>query len=318
MKRGKILTFRNKAAFLSTAVLATAGVIFLITACAMPEPPTRTALVYGISIYDTDFAEGASGTNNLTYTDNDANDFADALDSRGWSVTRGIANTQVESQSLDATRDAMEADIASLSGTEGLVLFYYSGHGAIYNGEAVIIPFGAIETNEDLITASELFAMFEQAGLRNVVVILDSCYSGGFVEEGASVDAVPPVFAQNYYSGDIQYTLFVDALGDALRGYLSYTGDNNYIVISAAGSGEYSYENGTPYEHGIFTYFLLQAVDADSRNADQDSDGYVTTSELYAYCAAGIDKYWNSKYPSADYLPHLSGTAREYALWASD
>jgi hypothetical protein len=315
MRRGKTLAFRYKAALMSTGVLAAAGVLLLLTACAMPEPPTRTALVYGISIY----APGGEGTgNNLTYTDDDALELASLLATKGWLVKTGISNLDVGNDGSDVTRSAIENDIAALAGTEGLVLFYYSGHGAIYNGEAVIIPFGAIDNEEDLISASDLFAMFEDAGLKNVVVILDSCYSGGFVEEGATIDAVPPVFAQNYYNADIQYTLFVTALGDALRGYLSYAGDSNYVVISAAGSGEYSYEDGTPYEHGIFTYFLLQAMDAESRNADRDSDGYVTTSELYAYCAAGIDKYWNSENPGADYLPHLSGTAREYALWATD
>jgi len=326
MNQGQQNARRGKIPRFGMAVLAAAVVSMSLTTCSMPEAPTRTALVYGISIYDTGAGEGANGTDNLTYTDNDAIDFADALESHGWSVTRGIANTQVDSESQDATRNAMEADIALLAGTEGLVLFYYSGHGSIYGGEAVIIPFGTIDTPSEWITVSDLFAMFKSAGLKNVVIILDSCFSGGFVDEGATVDAVPPIFERGTYSGDISYTWFVNALGDAIAGYLTYSSDSNYVVISASGSRELSWESGA-YGHGIFTYLVLRAAYGD---ADYNGDGYVTTTELYAFCEVNFGQTWNdsnddyevevfvNEYQNADYLPHLSGTAREYALWATD
>jgi hypothetical protein len=288
----------------------------------MPEPPTRTALVYGISIYDTDHGEGVDGTDNLTYTDNDALDLASSLASHGWTVETGISNLDAENDGSGVTRLAIKNDIAALAGTDGLVLFYYSGHGTTIDGEAAICPFGSVPLNintyDELITVSDLVSMFEATGLKNVIVILDSCYSGGFVENGATVDGVPPIFDQSNFNKDIKYTWFIDSLGDAILGYLAYSADSNYVVISAAGSGEFSYEYDLPFEHGIFTYFLLQAIEADVNVADRDDNGYVTTSELYAYCAAGIDKYWNSEFTYADYLPHLSGTAREYALWATD
>jgi uncharacterized caspase-like protein len=262
----------------------------------------------------------------LTYTDNDALDLASSLASHGWTVETGISNLDAGNDGSDVTRSAIEADIAALAGYDGLVLFYYSGHGSIYGGEAVIIPFGTIDTPADWITVSDLFAMFKSAGLRNVVVILDSCFSGGFVDEGATVDAIPPIFEPGTYSGDISYTWFVTALGDSIAGYLSYSSDSNYVVISASGSRELSWESGT-YGHGIFTYLVLRAASGD---ADQDNDGYVTTTELYAYCQINFGQTWNNsnddyevevfinEYQNADYLPHLSGTAREYALWATD
>lgn len=268
------------------------------SACSMPEAPARTALVFGVADY-----EGTG--HDLTYTDDDANSVTTMLTANGWSVTKG----------LDGNADA--GDIANaitgLAGIEGIVLFYFSGHGGLVNGESAIVPYGTIGNESGWITASELTAMFKAAGLENVVIILDSCYSGGFVEDGATVDAIPDVFGDND-SGGITYTWFVDATGDAIRGYMGYEGDSGYVVISAAGAGESSYESDV-YGHGIFTYALLQG--ANSREADLNVDGYATTSELYAYCAAFIDRYWNSV-SSDDYMPHLSGTAREYALWAVD
>ena len=302
--------------------LATLLSLLLLAACSMPEAPTRTALVFGVSKYDVTKAEGTYP--NLTWTDDDAEAIVDELSSQGWIVIDGIADTSSDATNGSAAGlGAITDAIAGLAATEGLVLFYYSGHGGLVNGESAIVPYGTIGTSSDWITASELTAMFKAAGLDNVVIILDSCHSGGFVEGGATVDAIPDIFGDND-GGDVSYTLFVDATDDAIRGYLSYEGDSGYVVIAAAGAGEASYESAT-YGHGIFTYALLRG--ADSGSADLDRDGYVDTSELYAYCAAFIDENWNSTqafaYDSglgqyADYMPHLSGTAREYALWAVD
>jgi len=292
--------------------LTTLFSLLLLAACTMPEAPTRTALVFGVSKYDVTKAEGTYP--NLTWTDDDAEALADALRIKGWTVSEGVADTAIDATNeLAAGLDVITNAIAGLAGTEGIVLFYYSGHGGLVNGESAIVPYGTIGNESGWITASELIAMFKAAGLENVVIILDSCYSGGFVEDGATVDAIPDVFGDNN-GGNIDYTWFVDATDDAIRGYMSYEGDSGYVVIAAAGAGEASYESST-YKHGIFTYALLRG--ADTGEADLDGDGHVNTSELYAYCAAFIDRYWNSA-SSDDYMPHLSGTAREYALWETD
>ncbi len=324
MKRAKPVAGSCKAFKIATMSAAAAVVSLFFSTCAMPGPPTRTALVYGVSRYDIGIS--ATSSPNLSYTDDDAISMAVMLREKGWDVIEGIADSPVDAENTDASRLAIETAISSLAGAEGLVLFYYSGHGSIYNGESVIIPYGTIDLESEWITVSDLLAMFKDAGLKNVIVILDSCFSGGFVEEGATVDAVPPIFEQNTFSGDIAYTWFVNALGDSILAYLSYSSDSNYVVISAAGSMELSWESPS-YEHGIFTYLVLQAEAGD---ADYDNDGYVTTTELYAFCGANFGQMWNDvngnylvevtpgEYQYADYLPHLSGTAREYALWAAN
>lgn len=304
------------------AFASLAAALGLASACGMPEAPIRTALVYGVSIYDAAFAEGVSG--NLTYTDDDARSVAASLLAEGWAIKLGLADTQVAAESQDATREAIEADIAALSGTEGLVLFYYSGHGTLIGGRSYILPYGSTTDYSEMISADELYAMFDAAGLRNVVLILDSCNSGGFVDEGPTADAVPAIFDEIDEDRDIAYSLFVDALGDALSALISYEAGGGYVALSAAGIGELSWESGT-YGHGVFTAGMLAAFG--DAAADRDSDGYVSTAELYAYCVAYVMAYWNegkkddSYYYSsgqyADFYPRLSGTAREYALWAA-
>jgi len=315
--------------FRRVAVIALFALI--ITACTMPEAPRRTALIYGVSIYDVRYDEGDDRSVNLTFTDDDAEALASMLESKDqeWSIKLGLADTQVSSASQDATRAAIQGDIASLTEDEknGLVLFYFSGHGGFVDsrGESVICQYDSFSASggwlyDEMISASELYAMFENAGLKNVVVILDSCNSGGFVEGGATVDAIPPLFGEYDVDGDIAYTWFADSLENAVHGYLAYTVDSRYVALSAAGMSEPSWESGG---HGIFTAAILGAMDGS--DADIDADGYVDTGELYAFCAEYINTTWNSSYQSdydrgqyIDYFPHLSGTAREYALWATD
>ncbi len=309
--------------------------MFALLACSLPEAPTRTALVYGISIYQTAYGEGDPSSNNLTYTDNDAQDVATLLlrSEQNWDVKTRIINPQNLDTIEAPTRANIENDINSLIGTQGLVLFYYSGHGTVNtSGESQIIPFGAIENTSDRISVKDLYTMFENAELNNVIIILDSCNSGGFVSAGATVDAIPPVFGTYdpvgpvAAEGDIHYTWFINALGDSINGYIAYEQNSGYIVISAAGAGELSWESPSSIYgsgHGIFTYFLLQSQT--DPEADFDGDGLITSGEAFAYCAVKINETWNadnSSYYSdgtyADYLPHLSGTPREYALWANE
>jgi hypothetical protein len=308
-------------------VLLTTTALASILSCSLPEEPEKHALVYGISIYNTNLSEGTYP--NLSATDNDAADMANLLESQGWTVKSGIANTQVHADNLDASRTAMEEDIAALTGSTGPVLFYYSGHGSrSYYGESCILPYGSLSNYGEWITVTELYSMFDSAGLKNVIVILDSCHSGGFVDEYSSVDAVPDIYDADGSiepDGVIAYSWFVDSLTDSIKGYLRYETGSRYVSISAAGAGELSWESST-YGNGIFTYHVLKS--ATDPVADIDGDGYISSGELYSYCSIKIMESWNADYSEdyvdvygdlqfADFHPHVSGSAREYVLWAT-
>lgn len=313
----------GRAILAALAALGSAVAAASMAACAMPEPPNRVALVYGVATY----IEGGSSLN-LSLTDDDAYAIGATLSAKGWSVTTRVADSTVAATNELASREQIEADIAALSGFDGMVLFYYSGHGTYgVRGESAICPYGSIDSSgylvaSEMITASELRAMFDSAGLDHVVVVLDSCHSGGFVDAGATADAIPGSYG--IYDDELAYTWYLGALGDATAAF-SYAAEPGYVVLAAAGADEYSWESG---DHGIFTRFLLEAAGDGSEAADRDGDGYLTTTELYRYALAGIEAEWNHIYddtPSLrmqlyagdywdDYLPHLSGTAIEYAL----
>lgn len=297
--------------------------LFTLLSCSFEITASRYALVYGAADYP--------GTvNDLGVTDDDARDMAAALDEAGWVVYRTREPTMDKQDILDDI-----AELAAAVDTNSSVLVYFSGHGTIYSGESSILPTDSVVYSgppdilanysldvDLLISPSTLLSALDALPCRNRILILDTCYSGGFVTDTGTLDAAP----QNYgvYDDGTGGSALLAALGSysellaaAFESYDPYTP----MVVTAAGSEELSYESGA-YGNGVFTYYFLKAASA----GDLDGNGYVTLQEAYRYARAGVDKYWNEfvwddEYfyndtgMYADYLPRISGNARDVVIF---
>lgn len=290
-----------------------------ITGCAIPSPPQRTAIIFGISLYDD--TKSISVSPNLAVASKDAEAMDSLLLSQGWD-SRLFLNQNASISNLRSTLD-------SLRGYKGLVLFYFAGHGGFdpARDASFFVPQDSWDTDLNGFNASKfiypenLKTWFRDAGIIHGIVILDSCNSGGFVQPGSTTDAIPPLFGKKEQpDGSIKYITHFSALGDAYAAYAGYIASDSMVVISAGGVFDVVWENSS---HGIFTSFLLQAP----KYADSDRDGYVTTTEVYRYTANAIKYYWNKSYENTfdsetnqymDYHPHLSGNPREYILFISN
>lgn len=290
----------------------------------------RYAIVIGVSTYNTYSPEGTYP--NLSYPDNDAEDLATLLASKGWTVKYSLVDSA-------ATYSTIKADIASLKGivdSSSTVLVYYSGHGITNtSGEACIIPADAVTATSSadysfneakFIPASTMSNWLGALSCKNKTLILDSCYSGGFVDAGSSTDAIPSSYGT--YEGGTEASLLAAALGNfgtLLQNSISNGGDPDVLTITAAGSNEYSWDDGS-HKHGAFTYYLLQAA----TSGDSDGDGYVTASEAYAYAKAKIKSVWDAEYLTnlpywkqyyyyygyvPDFMPHISGGTGDLVLY---
>lgn len=325
MKRlGKIaarLFRRGKFAFLLLPVVCLLWAVF--TSCSVEITAARYALVYGAADY-------AGAGNDLGSPDDDARDMASALQAAGWTVAASELDGTV-------TRDQVLDGIAALGGTvdpDSSVLVYFSGHGTVdADGNACIVP-----TDENHISAPELLSALDALPCRNRVVILDTCYSGGFVSatDTGTLDSAP----QNYGEGEYDDGTGTLPLFAALRNYASLLGDafdtsyaSRPIVVTAAGAQEFSWESLTtkvldpdyPLSegNGVFTYYFLQAASY----GDSNGDGHVTIQEAYRYARNMFDKYWNAYiqdpdfydayYPDYydDFLPRISGNARDIVIF---
>ncbi len=297
---------------MKTAKLAMAGLgllAVLATGCVLDAPYEKYAIVYGISDY-----EGTG--NDLQFADDDAIDMAAMLSGQGYTVRRQTDAAATRTQLLD---DA--AAIASSAKENDLFLFFFSGHG----GQSGSGPESAGGDEKDELiylysstfNDNELIEAFAAIPCRRKVVILDSCYSGGFIGNGLETDGIPPALLEGGQSLSASLT-------EAIALYANFDGGSadippwEALVISASGEREYSFESpsesGDPtYNHGVFTYFLLEA----ERNADRNGDGYVTVTEAYDYVRTKIRTDWNLRngYAIDAFSPHVSGGPVDYVLF---
>jgi hypothetical protein len=132
---------------------------------------------------------------------------------------------------------------------DDVLLVYFSGHGKLDQLGRLHLCMQDTETTDLLSTAVSSVRINEFADAsraRNVVIILDCCYAGAF------------------RGGDF---------GDAVAG------PGRYVMTSCRGTqlaNDATVDNGTSF----FTQHLVEGLGS---AADQDGDGYVGFSDLYAY-----------------------------------
>ena len=144
---------------------------------AVPGGPRVFALMVGVSDY-------GGRTNNLSNTDADAERLAAALQKAGMLNPASVILTNAE-----ATRARVEAALARIAaqaGPDDLFLFFFSGHGDQVAAKAGMTELDGlsetIELRDAALTDRELAAMLSQVRTRRVLILIDSCFSGGFRE----------------------------------------------------------------------------------------------------------------------------------------
>lgn len=330
--------------FASVALLSIALFSCSLSGLAPKTPANRYALVIGVQ----DYPNSAHVDNDLSYPDDDASDLATLLASSGWTVKKQLISTSDGSIATDGspTYANIKAAIDSLSTDDSAtILVYYSGHGSTDNGTPYIIPYDGLTTtetpysyygqtyyyqNDDLakwITPATLRSWMEAVPAKNRVLILDSCYSGGFITGANAVDTAPDDYCQKYGT-TADTAILLAALSNfntLVANNLAAQGTRDIVALSAAGSGEVSWDdlgvsNGRS-NNGVFTNYLLKAAES----GDVDSDGYVTVAEAYSYAKKNVKANWNADFwnyidaygdYSFDFLPHISGGTGDIALYA--
>jgi uncharacterized caspase-like protein len=309
-----------------------AGIALFISGCKIQDKANRVAYVYGISLYNRSSTEGSSP--NLSFTDNDAASMADLLKASGYTVYTRISGIAGDTPSTYPTRAQIESDIASIPAATERVVFYYSGHGFRndYGSgiEDYIVPYGAYITGvvpSELIGATEMHRWLSACSVKQKILILDSCYSGGFVSTEGEIDLVPPIFGASDEYGQAPSPGILDPnlVSPILQRYMA-GGDkpSDTLVLSAAGSMEASWE---AQGHGIFTSALLDSVTPyagyTGARADTDNDGVISVIEAFEYAAMAVDITWNQGAPYdasllqyADYFPHVSSGSLDSILFS--
>jgi len=203
---------------------------------------------------------------------NDANDWAAALQKRGFAMTRMFNNKATGG----AIRDAISATLGAADAGD-LVAITYSGHGSFVPDEDGDEPDGTDEcicpydiSRNGPITDDELFDLYSRRrqGVR-LLVISDSCHSGS-VAKFAPIRTPPTTTARRSPVRKVRFlppgtflsTRAAARLG-VRRARRSSSPPGRYAALLMAGcqDTEYSYDAWfRGRANGAFTYVALQAL----------------------------------------------------------
>ncbi len=201
---------------------------------------TLRALVVGVSNYQHLPALPSPAQNALAV--------AEILKERGANVTVLI----------DPTRDQLYGEIsktAELSESSDQVWFYYSGHGAVLDGDAVLIPTDGDPANllESTISTATLGSKLKNIRGEQGIIILDASFAG------AQVTSIP-------------------SIGHPRAPFEFDVGDKDLAILSASQVGEPAYAVAGA-QHSVFTDAFLQALTDDAKKPE---GSFKTITELYS------------------------------------
>jgi len=144
--------------------------------------------------------------------------------------------------------------------TDSSVFIYYSGHGAPdpNTGNAFLVPYDGDPSfiEETGYPLTRLYAKLEELPAKEIVVVLDSCFSGAGGRSVLAKGARPLVMTMNT----------APVRGDR-------------IAVLSASSGNQISSTYVEKGHGLFTYFLLKAI----------KEGNAELGNLYSYLKPQVE-----------------------------
>jgi hypothetical protein len=195
------------------------------------DPETRQVFAISVGI-----ADYGGNTSNLTNTDTDAQKLYRKLEELGVLREESILLTNQDA-SIDAFRQAFRR-VAAQAGPNDIFLFFFSGHGNQIDDED---DTGELDRRDETLvfadgeelTDDELAAMFREVHAGTAMLVLDSCFSGGFERDVitrpgmmglfSSEEDLTSLVASEFNAGGYLARFFADAIG----GQADDNGDHN-------------------------------------------------------------------------------------------
>ena len=221
--------------------------------------PNALALIVGISSYENTKAKAI-------YADKDALVFKDyASEKLGISENRIKLLLNEEADFGDVLLTARNWLRRSAKQNQSDIYIFFAGHGlASQDGKNMyLLPFdGRPELlDKTALLRVELFSEIKKAKPKSVTVFLDTCYSGGARNEEMLIAGRPIVIRAKEQSIPNDFTLFSAASNEQISKPLEEA------------------------KHGMFSYFLMKAMEGD---ADTNADNKITARELHAYVEQNV------------------------------
>ena len=217
--------------------------------------PRIFAVMVGISEY-------GGYASDLPYTDEDALKLAEDLRRDGLLNPASVVITNT-----DATVGAVKAafaQVAAQAGPDDIFLFFYSGHGSQGPGTvSAMEPDGRTETIvmvDGEISDQEMGRMFATVNARMAMIVLDSCFSGGFARNVVTRPGIMGMFSSE------------EDLTSAVAGKFQAGGYLSHFLRTGLG-GEANADGDDMITAGELTQYLrrryaIDAADVRTQTAD--------------------------------------------------
>lgn len=208
------------------------------------EFKNKIGLVIGIQKYSKDLPI-------LKYTENDALSMYDLLSSKGYKMFEPLLNP-----TLNQLKESL-VKLEKLETKDDKVVIYISSHGS--NQNSLFSDYSGLiltsDTNINMLSTTalpmeEFRSFIKKLEARSVVIILDMCFAGS----GKGFGTAPKIEDINFIT---------NTLKDSGKGK---------VLLASSGDLETSYEDDD-FKHGVFTYYLLEAV----------KNGYKSIDAIYGY-----------------------------------
>ena len=216
----------------------------------LAERPGDYAIVVGIGKYS-DIPEAM-------FAERDAEAVRDHLIAAGF-PSRNVVFLSGERAGYKGIEKFVETWLPKNVGEDGRVFFYFSGHGAPdpKTGQAYLLPYdGDPNYLENTgYPLERLYAKLSALKAKEVIVALDSCFSGAGGRSVMAQGARPLVMKVDAMPAQKNLTVFAAASADQITSTLEDQG------------------------HGTFTYYFLKGLGGNAK----DASGRVTAQALYDY-----------------------------------
>lgn len=234
------------------------------------QPGRRYAVLVGVDEYPN------GGVTPLTYAVRDANAVGQLLARFGADVTV-LDNRKATRRDIVDTLGALRDRVRD----EDTVVVFFSGHGATDAGpdgrpHYYLIPHdgSTADLQRTALVDDQLEELIGQLPARQVVVLLDACFSGG----GTSVIRARGV------------TKPAGSAASPGRALIEAT--SGRVVLTASRPDEPAFEDDQR-KGGLFSSFLVEGL---AGAADVDGDGVVTALELYQFVSPRVRAYAQREY----------------------
>lgn len=252
------LTLPSSTPSLQTASLATPNFH-------APADAHAIAIVIGIEKYQT--------LPTATYAHDDAELMRAYLRAMGYQ-DRNIEFLSDERATFSAIRKAIETWLPNRTTNRSRVILYYAGHGAPdpHRGDAYLVPYDGDPNylSDTGYPLKRLYEKLEKLPAKQVVVLLDACFSGaggrGVLAQGAR----------------------------SLVRVAKAAPHSNRMAVLTSTQGSQISTSSAEKKHGIFTYYLAEALNAHKHDL----------TEIYAFLSAKVED--EAKRLNVEQTPDLS------------